>query len=234
MLKINQTTWLALAWLLSLCPLNAQIDEDWRLWADLYVVAYDDAHWQAAVLAEGRFLDSIDYLGTYLLNPWVTWKAHQYFDLGLSYTWCDARPNEQANYNRLHRGGAFIEPKFALTDDLFFSARQKLEIWWLESNGDKPFYVSRHRTRLRWKTDFAWLERLNYLQATNELFYHYDFDMFYQNRFTPLEASFRIDDGIDLNVYGMMRGLRSPANRDWQTAYVLGAALTINLPALLD
>lgn len=125
---------------------------------------------------------------------------------------------------------------------LEFTNRQRLE---LEMN---PFFEFDHFTvRLRNRLELLRIEghppiqflfrqrtafvfplenwgKLTQIGFSNELFYDYNISKFIQNRFVPLELTFKVQQEVNFSIYLMIRDFLSSSQ--WHKSLVLGSGLS--------
>ncbi len=211
--------------LLGLCgskPLYAEFDNDVRLWQTLSVNAFENESWRISAGAQARQFDEGKFLGAWLLFPTVHYKVHQNLDLGATYLLEDIRNDCGSDYGRLHIFWLHASPHWQLNDELKFSMRHVLGLRKIES-GD-AYWISRHQFGL----DYA-LEncgRLVGIGANTELFFRYDTEELFENRFIPIKATFKISDHTKLSLFIMAQSKKYTDCSSWETAYIFGQSLS--------
>ena len=68
--------------------------------------------------------------------------------------------------------------------------------------------------------------RLTAIGASTELFYRYDEDRLFENRFVPVSGTFKLTDKASLSLYLMAQSKRSTGCGGWETAWVIGQTLS--------
>ncbi len=201
---------------------RAEFDHDVRLWQTLGINFYEDTEWRLTAHAQSRLFDEGKFLGAWLLFPTIQYKAHPNLDLGATYLLEDIRAEAGDDYTRLHIFWLHASPHWQLSDELKFSMRHVLGLRAVESFDD--YWMSRHKFALSYKLkDFG---RLVGIGMSTELFYRYDEDRFFENRFVPLKGTFNLTEKTKLSLY-MMAQSKRPLGRDsWDTAYVFGQSIS--------
>lgn len=202
--------------------LNAEFDNDVRLWQTLSINAYEDDNWRVTAGAQSRLFDEGKFLGAWLLFPTVQYKVHPNLDLGATYLLEDIRGECGDDYGQLHIFWLHASPHWQLNEKLKFSMRHVIGLRAIESSDD--YWVSRHRFGLDYKIEDC--GRLVGIGASTEVFVRYDSDEVCENRFIPLKASFKLTDRSRLSLFVMAQSKRGVGCSSWETAYVFGQSLS--------
>lgn len=201
---------------------RAEFERDVRFWQTLGINIYEDQDWRVSAHAQTRFFDEGHFLGAWLLFPTVQFKVHPNLDLGATYLLEDIRGECGIDYDRLHIFWLHASPHWQLNGQWKFSMRHVLGLRAVESH--ENYWISRHRFTLDYKVKD--LGRLLGLGASTELFYRYDEDRLFENRFIPIEATFKITKKSKLSLFLMAQSKRYADCTDWETAYVFGQSLS--------
>lgn len=201
---------------------HAEFDRDVRLWQTLGINFYEDNDWRITAGAQSRLFDEGKFLGAWLLFPTVQYKAHPNLDLGATYLLEDIRGECGVDYTRLHIFWLHASPHWQLNEDWKFSMRHVLGLRAVE--GSEDYWISRHKFALSHKVKNA--GPLVGLSANTELFYDYDDNRLFENRFVPLKATFKLTDRSKLSLFFMAQSKRFADCSDWETAYVFGQSLS--------
>jgi hypothetical protein len=202
--------------------LRAEFNGDFRLWQTASIRLHEDADWRLTAAAETRLFEEGNYLGAWLLFPTLQYKVHPNLDLGATYLFEDIRSQCGTDYERLHIFWLHASPHWQLNDDLNLSMRHVLGYRSVESRDD--YWMSRHLFALNYRLKNT--GRLVGLCASTELFYRYDQDLLFENRFVPIKGTFKINDRTKLALYLMAQSKRSSHCDDWKTAYIFGQSIS--------
>lgn len=202
--------------------IRAEFGNDVRLWQTLGINFHEDADWRITAHAQTRFFDEGKFLGAWLLFPTIQYKAHPNLDLGATYLLEDIRSQCGADYGRLHIFWLHASPHWQLNENWKFSMRHVIGLRSIEGNDN--YGLSRHQFAINYKVQNA--GRLVGLGASTELFYRYDEDRLFENRFIPIKATFKLTDKSKLSLFLMAQSKRYADCKDWETAYVFGQSVS--------
>jgi hypothetical protein len=201
---------------------HAEFDEDVRLWQTLGFTFHDGENWRVSAHAQNRLFDEGKFLGAWLLFPTVQYKAHPNLDLGLTYLLEDIRGEPGTDYTRLHIFWLHASSHWALNENWKFSMRHVLGLRAVESRDD--YWISRHKFAFSRKLKNA--GPLVALGASTELFYDYDDNRLFENRFVPLSGTFKLTEQARLSLYLMAQSKRFANRSGWETACIFGQSLS--------
>jgi hypothetical protein len=201
---------------------EAEMDRDVRLWQTLAINFHEDADWRVSARAQTRFFDEGKFLGAWLLFPTLEYKLHPNLDIGATYLLEDIRADCGRDYSRVHIFWLHASPHWQLNEDWQFKMRHVLGLRAVEGQSD--YWISRHLFALNYRVQNA--GRLIGLSANTELFYRYDDNRLFENRFIPLKATFKLTDKSKLSLFAMAQSRRYAQNSSWETAYVFGQSLS--------
>jgi len=201
---------------------KAELDNDVRLWQTLGINFYEDADWRVTAHGQTRFFDEGKFLGAWLLFPTLEYKLHANLDIGATYLLEDIRSDCGRDYDRLHIFWLHASPHWKLNEDWQFKMRHVLGRRAIESQRD--YWMSRHLFSINYKVEDAW--RLVGLSANTELFYRYDDNRLFENRFIPVKATFKLNEKTKLSLFVMAQSRRYGRCSSWETGYVFGQSLS--------
>jgi hypothetical protein len=202
--------------------LNAEFENDVRLWQTLGINAYESENWRISAGAQTRLFDEGKFLGTWLLYPSVEYKAHPNLDLGATYLLEDIRAEAGDDYTRLHIFWLHASPHWQLSDKVKFSMRHLVGLRAIESADD--YWISRHRFGLDYKLENS--GPLVSIGSSTEVFVRYDTDEIFENRFIPIKGTLKINDRTKLTLFVMAQSKRGIGSSNWDTAYAFGQSLS--------
>jgi hypothetical protein len=200
---------------------HGEFDDDVRLWQTLGITFHDGENWRVTGHAQARLFDEGKFLGAWLLFPTVHYKAHSNLDIGATYLFEDIRGEAGDDYTRLHIFWLHASPHWQINEDWKFAMRHVLGLRAVESGDD--YWISRHKFGLSRKLKST--GPLVAIGASTELFYDYDDDRLFENRFIPLSATFKLTDRAKLSLYLMAQSKRYANRSDWETAYIFGQSV---------
>jgi len=201
---------------------RAEFDNDVRFWQTVSINAFENDNWRVTASGQSRLFDEGKFLGAWLLFPTVQYKIHPNLDLGATYLLEDIRSDCGSDYGRLHIFWLHASPHWQLNEKFKFSMRHVLGLRKIESGDD--YWISRHRFGLDYKVEDC--GRLVGIGANTELFFRYDTDELFENRFVPLKATFKLTEKAKLSLFVMAQSKRNIGCSDWETAYVFGQSLS--------
>jgi hypothetical protein len=202
--------------------LHAEFDEDARLWQTLGITFHDSESWRVTAHAQSRLFDEGKFLGAWLLFPTVQYKVHPNLDLGATYLLEDIRGEAGTDFTRLHIFWLHASPHWQINEDWGFAMRHVLGLRAVESGED--YWISRHKFGLNRKLKTA--GPLVSLGASTELFYDYDDNRLFENRFVPISGTFKLSDQAKLSLYLMAQSKRFAGRSDLETAYIFGQSVS--------
>ena len=118
-----------------------------------------------------------------------------------------------------------LNRRWKLSESTTLALRNRLEVRWWESRGDRTEFVSRHRLRLSRRAN--WFGSMERYEVSNEVFLDYSGRGFNENRLRPLDLFVRLNDRATTNVFFQIRSRRLGLDRNWDHAFMLGAGLRL-------
>ena len=202
----------------------------WSVRADTTQVWYQNNIWWRLNerLSVGNYLDirrndGVGRVHTWLISPRIRYDVHPRFQLQLNTSWVEADNAEQTRKIDSFRLELEANPNLSLGKDWTLSARNRLELRWLE-HGD------RFNERIRIRPNLEWLPRkegfFRGLYTNNEVFYDFERRRVTENRWVPLGIILRAPGDVELRVYYLLRHTLGRA--DWFNYHVFGAMASIN------
>lgn len=203
--------------------------EDLQAWQNYSLIAYDQGPLRSQLNAESRFIGD-GFLGYWLVQPIISYRVHPKLGLALGGSYFQSRSDEDVPWHETYRVEFAASPRFPLTDTVTFDWRNRVDLRWQENRDYDLVVFYRSRARLTWRPESA--GPLRSLAIAVEPFYDVDAETWNENRFFPLIANFKVVDGANLGAYGMLRSRRQGQSSEWETDYIIGATLSLNLSAL--
>ncbi|MGF1452386.1 MAG: DUF2490 domain-containing protein [Opitutales bacterium] len=132
------------------------------------------------------------FLGFWLFQPKASYRLNSNWQFALGGAYGESRSCEDGPWNSFGRLELEANPRVNLTVVLRFDFRVRTDIRWEERRDYDPFPLLRLRTRLTWQADTG---PLRSLAAANEIFYHFEDDLWSENRFLPVIATWNLFEG---------------------------------------
>lgn len=199
-------------------PASTSGRDDFKTWQSLSAKIYDSDKLDALIYTETRIGNDFSRRELALINPILLYNPRPNLTLGINYTYLDVKPLTSCYSSSQHWLAFEATPAFTLTRGIKVSARQRLEIRWIE-NQMEAVYISRHQFGL--SVPIQGKERIKRFFASEEIFYDYNRNRFSENRAIPVGIGLKLTRNINLDIYGMIFSKCSSGGQ-WEHSYVLG------------
>lgn len=155
----------------------------------------------------------------YRITENFAYKATSWLDLEAHYSFIRTKPIETRMFHHTHRLELEINPSLQLNDRVVIKWRNRLQIQ-KRQNNPRIEYIFRHRIMLVFPLE-NW-GKLTEIKCYDELFYHCHSHHFTQNRFFPIEMTFKFKKTY-LNIFIMLRRFATQATRTRLSSVCLGS-----------
>lgn len=157
----------------------------------------------------------------YRMSENFLYEARPHLDLEAHYSYIFSKPKDSCHFRNTSRYELEINPYFSIKNS-HFRFRNRIEF--IKRNRETDWqYVFRQRTSLRFL-----VKNMVYITSigmNNEFFFDFKRDQITQNRFVPLEVSFKFSS-INLNAFIMIRDLHSFNFNRWLKSFVVGTEIS--------
>ncbi len=163
----------------------------------------------------------------YQLSMRLRYNAHTNLALGLNYTYVDSQTflddgsSTWADQNRIEFE---VTPHWEHPGGFRFSARQRLEVRWLEDRPDEN-YRSRHLLELGWPVKLP--KPFTGAFSSGEIFYDWSRGRLTEWRASPAGVDLRLCSRASVRFYYTWRETESSG--DWNVSHVFWSVLNIRL-----
>lgn len=146
-------------------------------------------------------------------------KLNKTWDAGINFTLVNFRDPDENPFRQRYRWEFDLNPHFKLSKNVELRLRNRYEI---VKDEDEPQWaqIFRQRHQFVLKVDIGALKSIS---IHNEIFYSLTRERFDQDRFVPLEMSFKVWKDHTYRLFFMIRWLR-PLDA-WEPQFVLGSTL---------
>lgn len=176
-----------------------------------------DPRWSVGTYADARVTDAFGEHATTLLSPRLRYDVTPYWSLQFNTAWVDAQGVDGRGRRESLRLEAEANPRYALTETLTFSARNRFEARDIEAT---PGWNHRLRVRpqLDWRTPWARVVRGVFLN--HEVIYDFGRDQVTEHRLIPFGLVFQPARHTELRAYHLWRHATGGAG--WFDFHVFG------------
>lgn len=176
-----------------------------------------DPRWSVGTYADVRVTDTVGEHAATLLGPRVRYDLSPQWAVQVNTTWVDAQGVDGRGRRESLRLEAEANPRYALTETLTFSARNRFEARDIEAT---PGW--NHRLRLRpqldWRTPRAGF--VHGVFVNHEVIYDFGRDQVTEHRLIPFGLVFQPARHTELRAYHLWRHASSGAG--WFDFHVIG------------
>ncbi len=170
---------------------------------------------------EVRFHRDCSQFYAYKLSEGYAYQALKNLDLEVHYAFIHEKSVGAISFVNTHRFEFEANPSLDLDCGVRLNWRNRLEVIKRENVGHWQFTL-RHRAMAEFPIHgcgclFAY-------RIYDEIFYHFETNLFSQNRFYPIELAFQLTPKLELNGFLMVRNFFTSAK--WHRSIVLGSTLS--------
>ncbi len=168
-----------------------------------------------------RFIDDISHDGLYLISEQLKYKALDWANLEIHYTYMDVWQSKSNEFTYQHRLELELNPHKKLSQTIELQNRNRFEFRWIEDKGS-----DNTRFRQRWGLNFL-IPNGKLVKAyfvNNEYFYDFNKALINENRFIPIGIQLPPMGNSKMSLFYMIQSKR---NDDWSQAHVLGTHISI-------
>lgn len=182
-----------------------------------------DDRWSIGNYMDLRVTDAFGEIATTMFSPRIRRDLGPNWSAQLNTTWMEAQAADARGRTEFLRVETELNPRFALTERLTFSARNRFEWRFIEDVDDVN-----HRLRLRPQLDFRTpgAGPVRGIFMHNEVFYDFDRARVTENRLVPFGLVFQPTAHTELRVYHLWR--RTLSGEQWFDFHVLGLLANVN------
>jgi len=182
-----------------------------------------DERWSVGLYLDLRVTDVVGELATTMFSPRVRYDLSAHWSAQVNTTWLEAQAADARGRTAFTRLEFELNPRCALSDRLTFSARNRVELRWIE---DVEGINERLRLRPQLDVLTPWAGPVQGVFINNEVFYDFDQQRVTENRLTPFGVVFRPAKQLEFRVYHLWRHAR--ARDRWFDFHVLGMHASVN------
>jgi hypothetical protein len=205
-------------------PPTGRAADEWATWQLLSLKYLDTRNFDLVFYGELRSSFKPSRFGGYLLSQQVKLDLLPNLGAGVNYTFLSLPSENSDELTDTHRAEFELVPRFKAGNWLEVSARQRLELRWLEGRRG-PSERTRHRLQLDFPVHCA--GRLRSVFLYDEVFYDYTQHRVTENRITPIGLDFRLTKKMNFSVFYTLQELR--AGDGWYNRHVLNTMLSVAL-----
>lgn len=169
---------------------------------------------------EARFHKDFSQFYYYRVSENYAYQALPNLALEGHYSFIHEKSLGALNFTNTHRFEFEVNPSVTFENKIQLRFRNRLELLKREDLALWRF-VLRQRSMAVFPIEnfgrlFAW-------RFSNEIFYSFESHLFNQNRFVPIELAFQISEGLEIDLFFMVRNFIS--SNKWRRSFVLGSDL---------
>ena len=212
------------AWLIGIVSaLPAARADVFQNWYQHNVFKRLDDRWSVGNSMDLRVTDGFGEIATTMFSPRVRRDLGPHWSAQLNTTWLEAQAANERGRTEVLRLETELNPRYALTEHLTFSSRNRFEWRFIEDVDDVN-----QRIRLRPQLDLRtpWAGPLRGVFVNNEAFYDFDRARVTENRLVPFGLVFQPTARTELRVYHLWR--RTLSGDRWFDFHVLGLLANMN------
>lgn len=193
---------------------------DVEYWQQLNLKNWECGPWKVYTTAEFRFNHDCSYRYYNRGTQCVAFRLFPFLELEAHYSYIYDKPFGALSFLHRQRLELEINPFTKLENGITVRWRNRLELV-KRQHDPKIRYEFRHRVMASIPIDNG--TTLQAIRIYNELFYNFERQKFAQNRFVPIELSFKLGKSLTVDTFVMIRNF---LNSDrWFRSIVFGGNL---------
>jgi hypothetical protein len=203
---------------------DAAAEDDFQYWSWLSLYAVRSPAFDLYTYGQVRFVNDLADDGLYHVSERFVLHWAEGLDLGTNYSYISSVTTDAAGreeFKDQHRWELEANPSWKPAEWIRVKSRNRLELRWIEDQGDKP------RFRQRWEIQLPVKDArpLDYFFANNEFFFNFEGEAYNENRLVPLGVNLRLRENASLQVFYMVQSRKG--SRDWSANEVLGTHVVL-------